>query len=160
MSSTLRLSAVGFGLRIVLLVIVLANVLVLARVLGPAGFGQYFLFLRLVSVLAALADLGLSQSANAFYGRHKEWRADIHRVILTYVPIFWLGVTAIGAGALWLGEQVFLPHLTFALTVLAFVVLPFSIYANLCGHHLPCRNGSSVFDNADHALANSPRGIE
>jgi hypothetical protein len=48
-----------------------------------------------------------------------------------YVPISWLGVTAIGAGALWLGEQVFLPHLTFALTILAFVVLPFSIYANL-----------------------------
>jgi O-antigen/teichoic acid export membrane protein len=131
MASTLRLSAVGLGLRIVLLVIVLANVLVLARVLKPAGFGQYFLFLRLVSVLAALADLGLSQSANAFYGRHKGWRSDIHRVILIYVPIFWLGVTAIGAGALWLGEQVFLPHLTFALTVLAFLVLPFSIYANL-----------------------------
>ena len=131
MPSAFRLSAVGLGLRIVLLVIVLANVLILARVLEPAGFGQYFLFLRLVSVLAAVADLGLSHSANAFYGRHKEWRTHIHRVVLRYVPVFWLGVTAIGALALWLGGQVLLPNLTFTLKVLAFAVLPLSIYANL-----------------------------
>jgi O-antigen/teichoic acid export membrane protein len=129
--STLRLSAVGLTLRVALLIVVLANALILARMLKPEGFGQYFLFLRLVSVLAALADLGLSQSANAFYGRHKEWRGRIHRIILRYVPIFWLGATAIGVTGLWFGQRVFLPHLTPLLTILAFVILPFSLYANL-----------------------------
>lgn len=129
--STLRLSAVGLTLRVALLIVVVANALILARVLKPDGFGQYFLFLRLVSVLAALADLGLSQSANAFYGRHKEWRGRIHRIILLYVPIFWLAATAIGGVALWFGQRFFLPNLTPLLTVMAFVILPFSLYANL-----------------------------
>jgi O-antigen/teichoic acid export membrane protein len=129
--STLRLSAVGLTLRVALLIVVVANALILARVLRPEGFGQYFLFLRLVSVLAALADLGLSQSANAFYGRHKEWRGRIHRVILHYVPIFWLAATVIGGVALWFGQRLFLPHLTPLLTVMAFVILPLSLYANL-----------------------------
>ena len=129
--STLRLSAVGLTLRVALLIVVVANALTLARVLKPDGFGQYFLFLRLVSVLAALADLGLSQSANAFYGRHKEWRGRIHRIILRYVPIFWLAATAIGGVALWFGQRFFLPNLTPLLTVMAFVILPFSLYANL-----------------------------
>jgi O-antigen/teichoic acid export membrane protein len=64
--STLRLSAVSLTLRVALLFVVVANALLLARMLKPAGFGEYFLFIRLVSVLAALADLGLSQSVNAF----------------------------------------------------------------------------------------------
>ena len=61
--STLRLSAVGLTLRVALLIVVVANALILARVLRPEGFGQYFLFLRLVSVLAALADLGEAGTA-------------------------------------------------------------------------------------------------
>lgn len=130
-TSTLRLSAVGFALRVALLIVVVANALILARVLKPNGFGQYFLFLRLVSVLAAFADLGLSQSANAFYGRHEEWRGRIHRIILRLVPVFWLGATIIGGLTLWFGERVLLPNLTPLLTIMAFVILPLSLYANL-----------------------------
>jgi O-antigen/teichoic acid export membrane protein len=130
-SSTLRLSAVGLTLRVALLIVVVVNALVLARVLKPQRFGEYFLFLRLVSVLAAFADIGLSQSANAFYGRHKEWRGRIHWITLRLVPVFWLAATIIGGLTLWFGEQLLLPNLPHLLTIMAFVVLPFSLYANL-----------------------------
>jgi O-antigen/teichoic acid export membrane protein len=129
--STLRLSAVGFSLRVALLIVVVANALLLARVLGPSGFGQYFLFLRLVSVLAALADLGLSQSVNAFYGRHREWGRRIHSVMLFLVPIFSLAAATLAGVTLWFGGETLLPNLTRSLTVMAFIVLPLSLYANL-----------------------------
>jgi O-antigen/teichoic acid export membrane protein len=122
---------VGLGLRVALLIVVVVNALVLARVLKPQRFGEYFLFLRLVSVLAAFADIGLSQSANAFYGRHKEWRGRIHWITLRLVPVFWLAATIIGGLTLWFGEQLLLPNLPRLLTIMAFVVLPFSLYANL-----------------------------
>ena len=129
--STLKLSLVGFSLRLGLMLIVMINALFLARTLGPQRFGQYFLFLRVVSVLAVLADLGLSQSANAFFGRHKGWRGSIHRVILKFVPIFWLATTAIAGLTLWAFADVLLPNLSWSLIAMAFVVLPLSQYANL-----------------------------
>ena len=129
--STLKLSLVGFSLRLGLMLIVMINALFLARTLGPQRFGQYFLFLRVVSVLAVLADLGLSQSANAFFGRHKGWRGSIHRVILKFVPIFWLATTAIAGLTLWALADVLLPNLSWSLIAMAFVVLPLSQYANL-----------------------------
>jgi O-antigen/teichoic acid export membrane protein len=129
--STLKLSLVGFSLRLGLMLIVLINALFLARTLGPQRFGEYFLFLRVVSVLAVLADLGLSQSANAFFGRHKGWRGSIHRVILKFVPIFWLATTSIAGVTLWALADVLLPNLSWSLIAMAFVVLPLSQYANL-----------------------------
>jgi O-antigen/teichoic acid export membrane protein len=129
--STLRLSLVGLGLRLALVLVVISNALLLARVLGPQEFGEYFLFLRVVSVLAVVADLGLSQSANAFYGRHKEWRGSIHRTIVRFLPILCLGTTIFGGLTLWLGGDVLLPHMTRLLTMAAFASLPLSLYANL-----------------------------
>lgn len=129
--STLRLSLVGLGLRLALVLVVVSNALLLARLLGPQEFGEYFLFLRVVSVLAILADLGLSQSANAFYGRHKEWRGSIHRTILRLLPILCLGTTIFGGLTLWLGGDVLLPHMTRFFTTAAFAALPLSLYANL-----------------------------
>jgi O-antigen/teichoic acid export membrane protein len=129
--STLELSLVGLSLRLALMGLVVVNALLLARMLGPQQFGEYFLFLRVVSVLAVLGDLGLSQSANAFFGRHKEWRRSIHRIILRFVPRFWLGTSAIAGVTLWLAGDVLLPHLAKLLILMAFVVLPLSLYANL-----------------------------
>ncbi|PYS51305.1 MAG: hypothetical protein DMF68_04675 [Acidobacteria bacterium] len=129
--STLRLSLVNFGMRVALLLIVTANALILARTLGPDGFGQYFLFLRVASVLAVLADLGLSQSANAFFGRYSEWRGSLHRIILRLVPLFWLGMILVGGITIWSVGDALLPHFPLLLTVLAFAILPLLLYANL-----------------------------
>jgi len=111
--------------------VVMVNALFLARTLGPQRFGEYFLFLRVVSVLAVVADLGLSQSANAFFGRHKGWRGSIHRVILKFVPIFWFVTTAIAGLTIWAFADTLLPNLAGRLIFVAFVVLPLSQYANL-----------------------------
>src|SRR2546421_756979 len=129
--STLRLSVVNFGMRLGLLLIVTANALVLARTLGPDGFGQYFLFLRVASVLAVLADLGLSQSANAFFGRYREWRGSLHRIILRLVPLFWLGMVLVGGVTVWAAGDILVPNFPRLLTVLAFGILPLLLYANL-----------------------------
>jgi O-antigen/teichoic acid export membrane protein len=118
-------------LRVVLLLVVLTNALILARVLKPEGFGQYFLFLRVVSVLAALADLGLSQSTNAFYGRHADERQNIHRIVLCLVPLCWFGVTVLGTGFILIAGPTLLPNLSVFFAVLAFAVLPFALYANV-----------------------------
>jgi O-antigen/teichoic acid export membrane protein len=129
--STLQLSLVSFGMRLALLLIVTANALILARTLGPHGFGEYFLFLRVTSVLAVLADLGLSQGANAFFGRYREWRGALHRIILRLVPLFWLGMILVGGTTIWLAGKTLLPNFSGALTVLAFTILPLVLYANL-----------------------------
>jgi O-antigen/teichoic acid export membrane protein len=129
--STLRLSIVSFGLRVALLLVVVANALVLARKLGPPEFGKYFLLVRLVSVLAALADFGLSQSANAFFGRYREWGRHLHRTVLRLIPRFWLGVTAAGGLIVWLAGDWLLPEFPRALVLIAFAILPLSLYANL-----------------------------
>jgi O-antigen/teichoic acid export membrane protein len=129
--STLRLSVVSFGLRVALLLVVVANALVLARKLGPPEFGKYFLMVRLVSVLAALADFGLSQSANAFFGRYREWGRSLHRTVLRLIPRFWLGVTAAGGLIIWLAGDRLLPQFPRALVLIAFAILPLSLYANL-----------------------------
>jgi O-antigen/teichoic acid export membrane protein len=129
--STLRLSAVGLTLRVGLLVVVVTNALILARVLRPEGFGEYFLFLRLVAVLAAFADFGLSQSVNAFYGRHKHWRGHIHNLMLQLVPIFSVAASCVAGLVLWLGGRWLLPNLSILLMFMAFAILPLSLYANL-----------------------------
>jgi len=129
--STLYLTLVGLGLRIAVTLIVIINTLLMARALGPAGFGEYFIFYRLVSVLAAFADFGLPQSANAFYGRFQTWRASIHRVVIGLVPVLWLAVTFVGGLTLWFGKEILLPHMMPLLAVMAFAILPLSVYANL-----------------------------
>ena len=115
----------------ILLLVVLTNALMLARVLKPEGFGQYFLFLRVVSVLAALADFGLSQSTNAFYGRHANSRKNIHQIVLRLVPLCWIAVTAVGSLFILFAGRTLLPNLSLFFAVLSFVVLPFALYANV-----------------------------
>ena len=129
--STLKLSVVSFGLRVALLLLVVANALVLARKLGPLEFGKYFLLVRLVSVLAALADFGLSQSSNAFFGRYREWGRYLHRTVLRLIPRFWLGVTVIGGLIIWFTGDILLPQFPHSLVLIAFAILPLSLYANL-----------------------------
>jgi O-antigen/teichoic acid export membrane protein len=129
--STLKLSLVGLGSRIALMALTMINALLLARILGPQGFGEYFLFLRVVSVLTVVADFGLSQSANAFFGRHEEWRAYLHRIILRFVPLFSASTLILGAVIIWVAGDTLLPNLPRQLTWMAFAVMPIQLYANI-----------------------------
>ncbi|MGB7923973.1 MAG: oligosaccharide flippase family protein [Pyrinomonadaceae bacterium] len=129
--STLKLSLVGLGSRVALMALTMLNALLLARILGPQGFGEYFLFLRVVSVLTVVADFGLSQSANAFFGRYEEWRAHLHKIILRFVPLFSACTLGIGALIVWLAGDTLLPNLPRQLTWMAFAVMPIQLYANI-----------------------------
>jgi O-antigen/teichoic acid export membrane protein len=129
--STLKLSLVGLGSRLALMGLTIINALLLARILGPRGFGEYFLFLRVVSVLTVVADLGLSQSANAFFGRHEQWHAYLHRLILRFVPAFSVCTVILGGSVVWLAGDTLLPNLPGRLTWMAFAVLPIQLYTNI-----------------------------
>ena len=129
--STLKLSLVGLGSRLALMGLTIINALLLARLLGPRGFGEYFLFLRVVSVLTVVADLGLSQSANAFFGRHEEWRDYLHQLILRFVPAFSVCTAILGGSVIWLAGDTLLPNLPGRLTWMAFAVLPIQLYTNI-----------------------------
>jgi O-antigen/teichoic acid export membrane protein len=107
------------------------NALLLARILGPQRFGEYFLFLRVVSVLTVVADFGLSQSANAFFGRYEEWRAYLHGIILRFIPLFSACTLILAAIIVWLAGDTLLPNLPRQLTWMAFAVLPIQLYTNI-----------------------------
>lgn len=129
--STLKLSVISLGSRLALMGLTITNAIMLARLLGPREFGQYFLFLRVISVLTVVADLGLSQSSNAFFGRHEESRAYLHKIIMRFVPLFSAATIILGAIIVWMAGDTVLPNLPRQLMWLAFAVLPMQMYANI-----------------------------
>jgi antigen flippase len=94
--SVLRLAVVGLTLRGGQSLISLLNVLVLARVLGPSGRGEYFLFVAAVAVLARFADFGMSSSGVVFASRYPDALASIHRKLVWLLAGLWLVSAAVG----------------------------------------------------------------
>ncbi|HEV2915765.1 MAG TPA: oligosaccharide flippase family protein [Pyrinomonadaceae bacterium] len=129
--STLKLLLVGLGSRVTIIFIGMANTIVLARWLGPAGVGEYFLLLRLVAVATVLAGLGLRHSANVFSGHHEEWAGTIHKIMLRFTLLSWVGASVVGAGVVWTAREMSLLDSPRIWVWLAFVILPLSMYANI-----------------------------
>lgn len=69
--STIRLSAIGIGSRLLVLALAFASSVIVARGIGPAGMGEYFLVISSAGLLSTLADFGLSSSAVVFAGRRE-----------------------------------------------------------------------------------------
>src|SRR5262249_1599737 len=65
-SSKFSMWVLTVGLRMAAMLVGVANVVVIARALGPVQAGQYFVFVSLVLMLAVFAEAGLSQSASVF----------------------------------------------------------------------------------------------
>ena len=124
-------SLIGIGARVVLQLAVLANSIVLARLLGPGGLGQVFLTYRTVGVLAIVADGGLSVSAAAFFGRSNVPAVQLHRLLLRVVPLT-SAVTVIGAAALlaWKGGDL-LPGVPSEMIAIGLAVVPLVLYSNV-----------------------------
>jgi O-antigen/teichoic acid export membrane protein len=128
--STLKLSLVGLGARVANTACAMASVVVVARYLGPRETGEYLFFLRLSALLTVFADLGLSQSVNAFTGRHESWAGHIHRAMLRFAAASWIVTSLVGGCVLWLAGGVLLPEFPTWLAWLAFAILPLVLYAN------------------------------
>jgi O-antigen/teichoic acid export membrane protein len=128
--STLKLLLIGLGSRITIMAVGMVNTILLARSLGPAGVGEYFLLVRLVAVLTVLADFGLSKSANVFSGNHEEWSSRIQQILLRFMLRSWLGVSIVGIGVLWLARDMLLRGFPLKWIWIAFLLLLPSLYAN------------------------------
>jgi O-antigen/teichoic acid export membrane protein len=128
--STLKLLLIGLGSRIMIMAVGVVNTILLARSLGPAGVGEYFLLVRLVAVLTVLADFGLRQSANVFSGQHEEWAGRIHNILLRFTLLSGVGTSLVAAGVFWLAGDILLPDFPRKWVWIAFVILPMSLYAN------------------------------
>jgi len=128
--STLKLLLIGLGSRITIMAVGMVNTILLARSLGPAGVGEYFLLVKLVAVLTVLADFGLSKSANVFSGNHEEWSSRIQQILLRFMLRSWLGVSIVGIGVLWLARDMLLRGFPLKWIWIAFLLLLPSLYAN------------------------------
>lgn len=130
--SVLSRSIIGTGTRVGLIGITVANGVLVARALGPAGLGQLFLFVQLVAVLAVVADLGLSNGAAAVFGRDDAVPSYLHGLVLRILPLSAIAVTAVGGTLLALLHGTVLPHMPLGLLWMVFATLPFAMYCNVC----------------------------
>jgi O-antigen/teichoic acid export membrane protein len=129
--STLHLSLVGLITRLVLLAITLLNTIVLARSLGPAGLGRFFVFYRIVGLLAIIADGGMTQSAASFFGRASSALPYLHGVMLRILPLFTL-LTVAGAAVIFaVAGEALLPGIGSELLLVGFAAVPFVLYAQV-----------------------------
>jgi O-antigen/teichoic acid export membrane protein len=127
--TSFALWVVGLGGRATSLLLTTANLVVLARALGPIGRGHYFLFVTIVLVFAAIADLGISQSATVHAGRKSPLR-QLHWALLSLAPassvvvvlVGWLVITGV-SGTLLVGMPSELAYAALAL-------FPLGVYAN------------------------------
>jgi O-antigen/teichoic acid export membrane protein len=69
--STIRLSMIGLGSRVLVLALTFASSILIARAVGPAGMGEYFVVLTTGALIATFCDFGLSSSAVVFAGERK-----------------------------------------------------------------------------------------
>ncbi|HYY59114.1 MAG TPA: oligosaccharide flippase family protein, partial [Pyrinomonadaceae bacterium] len=129
--STLKLLLVGLGSRVAIIALGMANTVVLARWLGPAGVGEYFMLLRLVAVVTVLAGFGLRHSANVFSGHHEEWAGTIHNIMLRFTLLSWVGASVLGAGVIRVAREMSLIDSPGIWMWMAFLILPLSLYANI-----------------------------
>jgi len=122
----------GTAARVGLIGIAVANSVLVARALGPAGLGQFYLFAQVVAVLAVVADGGLSNSAAAFFGRDSAALPYLHGLLLRILPLSAIATATVGGVALAALHGTVLPNVSYGLLWIAFGTLPFALYCNVC----------------------------
>jgi len=137
---------IGLTSRLVAAGLTIGTTLLLARYLGPEPTGQYFLFLRVVALLAVFADLGFSQSTNVFAGRGESVR-QMHAIIGRFSMLasaVLLGVFLIAMALI--GKRV-LPNYPRELQIATIISVPFFVYSTLW-NYLMIGLGQIVIMNA------------
>jgi O-antigen/teichoic acid export membrane protein len=123
--------ALTLTLRVSTAIVSLANVVVIARFLGPAESGRYFLFVSAVLVLAVIAELGLSQSAAVFPAIYPRSVGAIHATLIKYI-LRLSGLTLVGGLVVIaiIGNRV-LPSIPARWMIVAVAAVPLTVYANV-----------------------------
>jgi O-antigen/teichoic acid export membrane protein len=132
-SPVLHVTLSGVVLRGGQSLISLLNVELLAHALGPAGRGEYFLFVAAVAVLARVFDLGMSPTAVVFAGGYPGALRLLHRRFAG--ALLGLCVTALALGSLVLGVAgQGIADLPRERVWLALIVLPLAMYEQIWIH--------------------------
>ena len=131
-SKVLATSAIQVGL----LLLSVPTSVITARVLGPAGRGQYAIALLLGTAVSHYASLGLAQSALYFMARN----AYAPALILGNSLLLALGTSALGVGSglvavLAFGDSLF-PDLHPSLVLLALALVPGNVFLAMLLHLL------------------------
>jgi len=120
-----------FSRQVVVGLLQLATVVIIARVLGPEGNGQYAVALLLPTMLATLLNLGISPANVYFLGAAKVGTVTVFRAIC------WLSLTIFTAGLLsgavcitFFGKELF-PNVPAVLLWIALAVFPFALFQAL-----------------------------
>jgi len=111
--------------------VTLANAVILARVLGPRGVGEFFLIAQVVAILAVVGEGGLSHSAAAFFGRNPLESRYMHGMMLRILSVSVTVTLVVAAAILTQLHDVILPDVRVELLWIAFATVPFAVYANV-----------------------------
>lgn len=127
--STLRLATIGTMARVVAILLAIANLVLVSRVLGPGGRGEYVLILTALTVLTVVCDPGLSTAAQSLAARPEDDPADLHVLLAVAV----LPATAVALVLAVLAAAVGARQLFGAVDegslLIATAVVPLAIYA-------------------------------
>jgi O-antigen/teichoic acid export membrane protein len=129
--SRISIGAASLVLRLFAMATGVANVIIIARWLGPADSGRYFVFVALVLLLAITAELGLSQSAAVFVARDARALRDVHRVLLRCAGLFSLIAAVVGVALFMVVGRRILPSIPSFWMVFVAIAVPLALYANL-----------------------------
>lgn len=124
------MSLMGVSSRVATIGLTITSTLILARRLGPDGMGEYFLFVRVVALLAVLADLGFSQGTRVFAGRGESSR-QIHSLLIRFSICSSIVVLLVFVPVLKLFGSMILPNYPLQLQIATTIALPFILYSNL-----------------------------
>jgi O-antigen/teichoic acid export membrane protein len=119
------------GLRMAAMLVGVANVVVIARALGPVQAGQYFVFVSLVLMLAVLAEAGLSQSASVFPSIYPSATRAIHRTIVNFSVLLSAAVGLIAIVAFGFVGRTVLPSIPLSWMGVVVVAVPLTLYSNI-----------------------------
>jgi len=128
--STLKLVGWGVGGRAGTVALGTANILLLAIYLEPSGYGILLLFVRSVSILTLLGDVGLGQAAMAWFS-HRHAGRSLQRRFARAAGAFSVAAAAVAAIGFAVARSLFDQDLPWLWGAAMVASLPACIYANV-----------------------------
>jgi O-antigen/teichoic acid export membrane protein len=110
------------------LVFGLLNSVLTARLLGPAGRGEYALFLSLVEILSLLASCGIYWSLTYWLGKDPELLSSLATNALLHIVLLTILALAIAPLAIWAAPR-WLPNVSSIGIALMLAIIPATVWA-------------------------------